>query len=130
MDPAALERERAILTEQAKSEGKPEEIAQKMVEGRLRKYYEDVCLLEQNYVIDTDQKVNQVVDNFAKEIAAKVTLTAFAIYKLGEGLEKKARRLCRRSYCGCARISTIAINLICTFTFMGNCRSWPIIVFC
>ena len=60
-----------------------------MVEGRLRKYYEDVCLLEQSYVIDTDYKVQQVVENFAKEIGTKVTLTAFAIYKLGEGLEKK-----------------------------------------
>ena len=89
VDAASLDRERTILTEQAKSEGKPEAIAQKMVEGRLRKYYEDVCLLEQNYVIDTDYKVQQVVDDFAKEIGTKVTLTAFAIYKLGEGLEKK-----------------------------------------
>ena len=89
VDAASLDRERTILTEQAKSEGKPEAIAQKMVEGRLRKYYEDVCLLEQNYVIDTDYKVQQVVENFAKEIGTKVTLTAFAIYKLGEGLEKK-----------------------------------------
>ena len=89
VDAASLDRERTILTEQAKSEGKPEASAQKMVEGRLRKYYEDVCLLEQNYVIDTDYKVQQVVENFAKEIGTKVTLTAFAIYKLGEGLEKK-----------------------------------------
>ncbi|HWT96614.1 MAG TPA: hypothetical protein VN229_03335, partial [Terriglobales bacterium] len=69
--------------------GKPEEIIAKMVEGRLRKYYEDVVLLEQLYVIDGESRVKQVVEKAAKEIGAPVKLTGFVRMALGEGIEKE-----------------------------------------
>jgi len=86
---AELDRERAVLSEQARASGKPEEIIAKMVEGRLRKYYEDVVLLEQLYVIDGESRVKQVVEKAAKEIGAPVTVTGFARMALGEGIAKE-----------------------------------------
>ena len=83
VDPAALERERAVLSEQARASGKPEAIIEKMVEGRIRKYYEEVVLLEQLWVHDGESRVKAV----AKK--AGVTLTNFARYQLGEGIEKQ-----------------------------------------
>jgi elongation factor Ts len=88
VDGAALVRERAILVDQAKASGKPEAIIEKMVEGRLRKYYEEVVLLEQVYVIDGETKVAKVVENAAKDVGAPVTLTGFVRFALGEGIEK------------------------------------------
>jgi elongation factor Ts len=82
VDPAALERERAVLSEQARASGKPEAIIEKMVEGRIRKYYEEVVLLEQVWVHDGESRVRAV----AKK--AGVTLTGFARFQLGEGIEK------------------------------------------
>jgi elongation factor Ts len=86
---ADLDRERAVLSEQARASGKPEEIIAKMVEGRLRKYYEDVVLLEQLYVIDGESRVKQVVEKAAKEIGAPVKVTGFARMALGEGIAKE-----------------------------------------
>jgi elongation factor Ts len=91
VDPALLERERSVLAEQARASGKAEEIIGKMVEGRLRKYYEDVVLLEQLYVIDGESRVKQVVEKAAKEIGAPVKLVAFARMALGEGIEKEEK---------------------------------------
>ena len=82
VDPAALERERAVLSEQARTSGKPEAIIEKMVEGRIRKYYEEVVLLEQVWVHDGESRVRAV----AKK--AGVTLTGFVRFQLGEGIEK------------------------------------------
>jgi elongation factor Ts len=82
VDPAALERERAILSEQARASGKPENIIEKMVEGRIRKYYEEVVLLEQIWVHDGESRVRAVVKK------AGVTLTGFVRFALGEGIEK------------------------------------------
>jgi len=89
VDPAKLARERVVLKEQAMASGKPAEIAEKMVEGRVRKYYEEVVLLEQIYVMDNKSKVSQVVADAAKDIGAPVAITAFAHFKLGEGIEKQ-----------------------------------------
>ncbi|HET6222494.1 MAG TPA: elongation factor Ts, partial [Dongiaceae bacterium] len=94
VDPAALERERAVLTEQARTSGKPEEVIKKMVEGRLRKFYEDVALLEQAYqgppsdLVDDGSRVKAVLEQAAKEIGAPVKLTGFARMALGEGIER------------------------------------------
>jgi len=88
VDTSALDRERAVLVEQARATGKKEEFIGKMVEGRIRKYYEEVCLLEQVYVIDGETKVRKVVENAAKDIGAPVAVTAFARFALGEGIEK------------------------------------------
>jgi elongation factor Ts len=82
VDPAALERERAVLSEQARASGKPEAIIEKMVEGRVRKYYEEVVLLEQVWVHDGESRVRAVVKK------AGVTLTGFVRFQLGEGIEK------------------------------------------
>ncbi|MDH5412110.1 MAG: translation elongation factor Ts [Alphaproteobacteria bacterium] len=90
VDTAALDRERDVLSEQARASGKPEEIIAKMVEGRLRKYYEEVVLLEQVFVMDTDKKIAKVVDEAAKDIGAPVKLSGFVRFELGEGVEKAA----------------------------------------
>jgi len=89
VDASLLERERAILSDQARASGKPENIIEKMVEGRLRKYYEEICLLEQTFAIDGETKVSAAVDNAAGDAGAPVTVAGFARYKLGEGVEKK-----------------------------------------
>lgn len=90
VDASALERERAVLIEQAREAGKPENIIEKMVEGRLRKYYEQVCLLEQVYVVDGENKVRDVVKNAAEIVGAPVALTGFVRFELGEGIEREA----------------------------------------
>ncbi len=84
VDPASLVREKAVLTEQARASGKPEAIIEKMVEGRVRKFYEEVVLLEQVWVHDGESRVKAVVQK------AGATLTGFARYQLGEGIEKQA----------------------------------------
>ncbi|MFD2261279.1 translation elongation factor Ts [Lacibacterium aquatile] len=88
VDPAALEREKAILVEQSRASGKPDNIIEKMVEGRIRKFYEEVVLLEQVFVIDAETKIKDVVAKAAKDIGAPVELTGFARFQLGEGIEK------------------------------------------
>ena len=82
VDPAALEREKAVLTEQARASGKPDNIIEKMVEGRIRKYYEEVVLLEQVWVHDGESRVKAVVKKAGAE------LKGFARFKLGDGIEK------------------------------------------
>lgn len=90
VDAAALERERNVLSEQARESGKPEEIVAKMVEGRLRKFYEEVVLLEQIFVMDNESKIAKVIENAAKDVGAPVTLSGFVRFELGEGIEKAA----------------------------------------
>ena len=89
VDPAVLERERSILADHAKASGKPDDIVEKMVEGRLRKFYEEVVLLEQIYVIDGESKVRKAVEALATEIGAPVALTGYVRFALGEGVERK-----------------------------------------
>ena len=89
LDPAVLERERKILADQARESGKPDDIVEKMVEGRLRKYYEESVLLEQVYVLDTDTKVGKAIEAAAKDAGAEITVAGFVRFNLGEGLERK-----------------------------------------
>ncbi|MHB1303947.1 MAG: translation elongation factor Ts [Acidiphilium sp.] len=84
VDPAVLEREKTILADQARASGKPEAIIEKMVEGRVKKYYEDVVLLEQTWVHDGESKVQKVVKNAGAEV------TRFVRFTLGEGIEKES----------------------------------------
>jgi len=93
IDEASLARERDILSAQARESGRPEEIIEKMVEGRMRKYYEEVALLEQIFVIDNETKVSKVLENAAKEIGRSVELKGFVRYTLGEGIEKAEENL-------------------------------------
>jgi elongation factor Ts len=86
--PAALERERAVLREQARASGKAEAIVARMVEGRLRKFYEEVVLLEQVFVIDQESKVAQVIETAARDLGAPIRIAGFARFALGEGIER------------------------------------------
>ncbi|MBM3482753.1 MAG: elongation factor Ts [Alphaproteobacteria bacterium] len=89
LDPELIARERAVLVEQAKASGKPDAIIEKMVDGRLRKYYEEVALLEQVWVIDGESKVGKVIEAVAKSAGAPIKITGFRRYALGEGIERK-----------------------------------------
>ncbi|BBK32042.1 elongation factor Ts [Allostella humosa] len=88
VDTTALDRERDVLREQARASGKAEAIIDKMVEGRLRKFYEETVLVEQVFVIDGESRVSKIVEGVAKEIGQPIKLTGFARYALGEGIEK------------------------------------------
>ncbi|HLT79315.1 MAG TPA: translation elongation factor Ts [Ferrovibrio sp.] len=90
LDQALVERERSVLTEQAAGSGKPADIIAKMVEGRIRKFYQEVVLLEQTFVIDGETPVGKAVEKAAKDAGAPIEVTGFVRYQLGEGIEKKA----------------------------------------
>ncbi|MCC7305176.1 MAG: elongation factor Ts [Alphaproteobacteria bacterium] len=85
-DPSKLQREKDILSEQARSSGKPEDIIAKMVEGRIRKYFEEICLLDQIFVIDQERKISKVLADAAKDAGKEIKLTAYARLQLGEGV--------------------------------------------
>lgn len=89
VDASNLERERGVLVEQARASGKPEAIIEKMVEGRIRKYYEEVVLHEQVWVLDGETKVRAAIEAAAKDAGAPVTVTGFVRFVLGEGIEKE-----------------------------------------
>ncbi|MEF2244532.1 MULTISPECIES: translation elongation factor Ts [unclassified Paenibacillus] len=84
-----IEKEREILKNQALNEGKPEKIVEKMVEGRISKYYEEYCLLEQSFIKDPDKTVATLVNEKISTIGENISIRRFVRYELGEGLEKK-----------------------------------------
>ncbi|WP_295136867.1 translation elongation factor Ts [uncultured Reyranella sp.] len=90
LDQAAIERERAVLAEKAGQQGKTAEIVAKMVEGGLRKFHQEVVLLEQAFVMDGKTKVSKVVEDAAKQVGGPVRLVGFLRFALGEGIEKKS----------------------------------------
>ncbi|TPI50164.1 elongation factor Ts [Mesorhizobium sp. B2-9-1] len=89
VDPALIEREKAIFSDQARQSGKPEAIIEKMVEGRLRKFYEEVVLLKQAFVLNPDITVEKALKDAEKEIGAPAKITAYLRFALGEGIEKE-----------------------------------------
>ncbi|MCZ8545122.1 translation elongation factor Ts [Mesorhizobium qingshengii] len=89
IDPAAVEREKAIFSDQARQSGKPEAIIEKMVEGRLRKFYEEVVLLKQAFVLNPDITVEKALKDAEKEIGAPAKISAYLRFALGEGIEKE-----------------------------------------
>jgi len=89
LDQTVVEHERNVLIEQARESGKPENIIEKMVEGRLRKFYEEVVLLSQVFVIDGETRIEKAIEAIAAEAGAPVKLTGFVRFELGEGIEKK-----------------------------------------
>ena len=91
VDPEELQRERNVLSEQARESGKPEEIIEKMVTGRLQKFYQEVVLLEQTFVIDNETKVAKVVENAAKEAGTPIELVGFTRFNLGEGIDREEK---------------------------------------
>jgi elongation factor Ts len=90
LDQAAVERERAVLAEKAGQSGKAADIVAKMVEGGLRKFHQEVVLLEQAFIMDNKTRVSKVVDDAAKQVGAPVRLAGFLRFGLGEGIEKKS----------------------------------------
>ncbi len=88
VDAAALERERSVLREQARASGKADQIIDKMVEGRLRKYYEETVLLEQIFVVDGETRVAKVIEAAAKEAGAPIKLAGYVRFALGEGIDR------------------------------------------
>jgi elongation factor Ts len=91
LDAAEVERERAVLTEQAQDSGRPDDIIAKMVEGRLRKFYEEVVLAEQVFVIDGETKVAKVIEAAAGDVGAPVAIAGFVRFALGEGIEREEK---------------------------------------
>jgi elongation factor Ts len=90
LDKNLIARERSVYADKAAKSGKPADIVEKMVEGSLRKFYEQVVLLEQTFVIDGESKVSAVLEKAAKDVGAPVKLSGYVRYELGEGVEKKA----------------------------------------
>ncbi|WDI31031.1 translation elongation factor Ts [Hyphococcus flavus] len=88
LDPEIVNKEKEILADQARASGKPENIIEKMVEGRLRKFYEESVLMEQIFVIDGETKVGKVLENASKDAGAPIELVGFARLELGDGVEK------------------------------------------
>lgn len=91
LSPEVVERERQIFAEQAKASGKPDNIIEKMVEGRVKKFFKESVLLEQVFVIDGETPVGKVVENKAKELGSNVKVAAFQRFELGEGVEKEEK---------------------------------------
>jgi elongation factor Ts len=89
LDPEVLARERAVYAESARESGKPEAIIEKMVEGRVRKFYEEVVLLAQTFVVDTEKTVAQALKAAEDDIGGPVEVTEFVVFRLGEGVEKE-----------------------------------------
>jgi elongation factor Ts len=88
LDPKVVEKEKQILTEQAKESGKPANVIEKMVEGRIRKFYQESVLVEQAFVMDPDVTVGGFIEKHAKEFGVPVKLKGFVRYEVGEGIEK------------------------------------------
>jgi elongation factor Ts len=88
LDSEVVARERAVYAEQARESGKPEAIIEKMVEGRMRKFHEEVVLLSQAFVIDTEKTVAQALKAAEAEVGGPIAVTAFAVFRLGEGVER------------------------------------------
>ena len=84
-----VEHERNVLTEQARGENKPEHIIEKMVEGRLEKFYEEICLLDQDFIKDPDKKIRDVLNDLIAKIGENIKIRRFVRFEVGEGLEKR-----------------------------------------
>ena len=89
VDAVALEKEKEIYRAQAKNEGKPEAVIEKMVEGRVKKYYKEVVLMEQEFVKDNSKSISQVLNETVLKTGEKITIRRFTRYEMGEGLEKR-----------------------------------------
>jgi elongation factor Ts len=84
-----LARETEVLKEQARESGKPENIIEKMIQGRIRKYYEEIVLLEQNFVMDDKIKIKDLLKNYSNDLRSEIKISDFKLFLLGEGVEKK-----------------------------------------
>lgn len=85
-----VEKEKNVYREQMAAEGKPADVMEKIIEGKLKKFYEDICLMEQKFIKDEDRTVGQVIEAAVGEIGEKIVVRRFARYELGEGIEKES----------------------------------------
>ena len=88
-----LTAEREIFRQQAIASGKPEKIVEKIVDGKIEKFYSEICLLEQEYVRDSDLRIDKLVAQAAKETGTTLAVARFSRFQLGEGIEKKQSNL-------------------------------------
>ena len=88
VDQSVVEKERQILKTQALNEGKPKQVVEKMVEGRIKKYFQEICLVEQGFVKDPDLTVKKFIENKSKELGSKIEIVRFSRFEKGEGIEK------------------------------------------
>lgn len=84
-----VEHEKNVLTEQARGENKPEHIIEKMVQGRLEKFYEEICLLDQDFIKDSDKKIRDILNDLIAKIGENIKIRRFVRFEVGEGLEKR-----------------------------------------
>ncbi|MBU0800714.1 MAG: translation elongation factor Ts [Alphaproteobacteria bacterium] len=89
VDASAIERERTVLRDQAKQQGKTDEVIEKMLEGRMRKFYEEIVLLDQIFVVDGETRISALLEKAGKDLGAPVAITGYARLQLGEGIEKE-----------------------------------------
>ena len=89
VDKDAIEKEKEIYRAQALNEGKPEKIVDKMVEGRIKKYYKEVCLVDQPWIKDGDKSIAKYLEEVSKEVSSKIVINEFVRFERGEGIEKK-----------------------------------------
>jgi len=89
LDPEAVERERNVLIEQARESGKPDNIIEKMIVGRMAKFYQEVVFTEQTFIVDGETKISRVIENAAKDAGAEIRLAGYCRLELGEGIEKE-----------------------------------------
>ncbi|PIR74690.1 MAG: elongation factor Ts [Candidatus Magasanikbacteria bacterium CG10_big_fil_rev_8_21_14_0_10_47_10] len=90
-----IEREKAIYRDQLNAEGKPEEMVEKILEGKLNKFYEEICLLDQKFIKDEDKTIAKLLEEKTAEIGEKIHIRRFALYRLGEGIEKQESNLAK-----------------------------------
>ena len=93
---AEIDAEKEIIRAQALNEGKPEKIVDKIVEGRISKFYKEVCLMEQQYILDTDTTIGQMVNDQVVKVGEKISIRRFVRYEMGEGLEKRQDNFARK----------------------------------
>lgn len=86
-----VDREKGVYAEQLKNEGKPEEMIEKITEGKMNKFYSEICLMEQSYIKDEEKTVEQLLTQSSAEIGEKITLRRFARFVVGEGIEKEEK---------------------------------------
>jgi elongation factor Ts len=91
VSPEVLETEKRILRQQALNEGKPEKIVEKMVEGRIEKFYKENCLMEQAYIKDADKTIKDIINEKIMKMGENITVRRFARYELGEGIVKEQK---------------------------------------
>ena len=89
IDPSLIQREKDIFTEQSKASGKPDNIIEKMIEGRIRKFLEEVVLLDQIFVLDNKSKISEILANASKKLGTSVVIKSYVRFELGEGITKE-----------------------------------------